>query len=625
MKSILILLSLFAVSFVNAQRSEDLVPKQAVSVFSINNVNLLQRISLDDLVKYEFMEEVQQELFDGSTSGKTLKESGIDFDQKLNVFSGKTNTFEITGLTFGISDKEQLFSVFDDYQPEESEYPGVEIYVSYFNRIAIKGNSGILFRINPVMRTVDDLTDSIWYARGNEYPWYDDGFEGLWEELEVEKQTDEIEFMEEMETAENTSNPIDEELPVAADDPTTKTYYELRDSVEMALQKNLMEDFCTTLLVNGENLIQNSPSFKNQLTHLSEGVFYSDNSRNFSEESSFWYLRQWYPTLYADIQKLYTGNIMLGDLIIKDESIEMKLDVAYGEDLGSIYESLTDSKFDKNVLNYIHKDNSAYFTYNVNMREAYEQAFDIITPILSNSENNRVSSNLLTIELLNEFLNKDAIFDTYKGSMFGTYNGIKKIKTKKIIFEYDEETFEYTEQEIEAEEDMPVFTVGFSTDRNDIPEKVLNHLSKITEDCKKKGDYWVFENVVLGAAPLYMVLKNDLFIMTNNEDLAVNHPNGYGSEAISKKEAKKAMSSGAVYGYADLGKAIEELPRELFNDQENEMIDVIRGKSGKFELTSSETTSSGTKFNLVYKYDGEYESTGTYILDLINSLYVVSK
>ena len=70
--------------------------------------------------------------------------------------------------------------------------------------------------------------------------------------------------------------------------------------------------------------------------------------------------------------------------------------------------------------------------------------------------------NVLTIELLNEFVNKDALFGTYKGSMFGSFNGIKKIKTKKIEFFYDEETFEYGEKEAEAEEDMPIFTVGFS-------------------------------------------------------------------------------------------------------------------------------------------------------------------
>ena len=83
MKSTLFSLLLIFSSQVIGQESELLIPKEAVSVFSINNVNLLQKISLDDLVKYEFMEEVQQELFDGSTSGKTLKESGIDFNQKL--------------------------------------------------------------------------------------------------------------------------------------------------------------------------------------------------------------------------------------------------------------------------------------------------------------------------------------------------------------------------------------------------------------------------------------------------------------------------------------------------------------------------------------------------------------
>jgi hypothetical protein len=76
-------------NLVFAQHSEDLIPKDAVTVFSINNISLLQKISMDDLVRYEFMEEVQQELFDGSTSGKTLKDSGIDFNQKLNVFYGR--------------------------------------------------------------------------------------------------------------------------------------------------------------------------------------------------------------------------------------------------------------------------------------------------------------------------------------------------------------------------------------------------------------------------------------------------------------------------------------------------------------------------------------------------------
>ena len=76
MKSLLTSLAIFTAISGFSQLSEDLIPKQAVSVFSLNNINLLQKISLDDLVKYEFMEEVQQELFDGSTRGKTIKDLG---------------------------------------------------------------------------------------------------------------------------------------------------------------------------------------------------------------------------------------------------------------------------------------------------------------------------------------------------------------------------------------------------------------------------------------------------------------------------------------------------------------------------------------------------------------------
>ena len=45
-------------------QSEQLLPKDAVTVFSINNISLLQKIAMDDLVNYEFMSEVHQELFD---------------------------------------------------------------------------------------------------------------------------------------------------------------------------------------------------------------------------------------------------------------------------------------------------------------------------------------------------------------------------------------------------------------------------------------------------------------------------------------------------------------------------------------------------------------------------------
>ena len=609
-------------NLVFSQQSEDLIPKDAVTVFSINNISLLQKISMDDLVRYEFMEEVQQELFDGSTSGKTLKDSGIDFNQKLNVFYGRGDAYEVSGFTFGIKNKEELFQVFDDFEKIESPYPDVEFYSSYFNNLIIRGNSALLIRVEPTMEKVDEVTDSIWYARGNEDPWSMYDYE---EESEADSAYQEIleeEIFEEMEEADKPVSNYD--FPDAEEDPNQKNYYELRDSVQVQMQMGFLKTLCEELLVKKISLSDFDPRFAKQLTHTSEGIFYLDNSRNLEKAKGLWYFQTMFPSLYIDLKNLYSKNVLLGDLLLKENSVEFLMEAHYGKELGSIYEKMNDSKFDKNILKYIHNDNTAYFTYNIDLREAYEQAYKIIMPILTDERNAQMSANVLTIELLNEFINKDALFGTYKGSLFGTFNGIKKIKTKKIIFTYDEE-FNYIEEETEAEEDMPIFTLGFTTDRGDIPEKVLKHLSRLTSRFENKGNYWVYENAILESAPLYMINKNGLFIFTNDEDLAINHANGYGKEALSKKDSKKSKKSGFVYGMIDWAQAIERFPRDFFNAEQNAIIDAMRGKTGTMELTSSKTSAEKTNFKLVYNFEGMYDNSGKYLLDLLNSVYVISK
>lgn len=612
---------MFISHFMSAQRSEELIPKDAATVFSINNFTLLQKISLDDLIRYEFMEEVQQELFDGSTSGRTLKDSGLDFDQKLNIFYGKNESFEISGFTFGIKDKSQLFTVFDDFEKVESPYEGIEYYNSYFNSLIIRGATALLIRVEPTMEKIDSMTDSIWYARGNANP-----FETLIDDESALDESDEI-FNE---PVPNKLESSEDQLPGSElvseeEDINQKNYYELRDSVQVELQSTYMERVCNELLIRKISLTVYDKRFAQQLTHTSEGVFYLDNARSLQNAQGLWYFETMFPSLYEDVKELYSGNVLLGDLLLKENAVQFKMEARYGPELGSIYEQMNDARFDKNVLKYIPKTSTGYFTYNVNMRQAYEQAYKVIMPILEDERNVQVSTNVLTLELLNEFVNKDALFDTYKGSMFGVFNGIKKIQTTKIVYSYDDETFEYIEKEVEAEEDMPVFTLGFTTARADIPEKVLKHLSRLTSRFQSKGDYWVYEDAILEAAPLYMISRNGLFIFTNDEDLAKNHVDGYGAEALSKKDGKRSKKSGFMFGYVDWARAIEKFPREILDERQNQIIDAMRGKTGVMELTTSQTTKDNTTFDLVYHFEGSYENSGTYLLDLLNSIYIMSK
>lgn len=610
-----------------AQNSEDIIPKDAVTVFSFNNISIFQKVSMDELVSYDFMTELQSELFDGSTQGKTMKESGIDFNQKMNVFYGKNPEFELSGFTFGISDKNQLFTVFDDFDRMESFVPEVEYYNNYFNHLFIRGNVGLLIRVDSDQEFLTEMTDSIWVARGNELPWvydYDDFY--LDENGEPMEEGDIIED-EGAEEGDEMEEVIEEEVAASSDadnEELFKNYYELRDSLESELSRKRLQDLITDLFLNGKNLKKQDARLASQLTHSSDGIFYLDNSRNFRNTNGLWYFQTMFPELYKDLGELYTGNVLLGDIVLNNETVDMTLEANYGDALGSIYEKLNGAKFDKNVLKYIPKSNSGFFTYNINLREGYERAYDIIIPILSEERNPRISANVLTVELLDEFINKDALFSTYKGSMFGTFNGVKRVKTKRIEFFYDEETFEYGEREIESEEDMPVFTIGFSTARPDIPEKILRHMSRLTSQFKNMGNYWVYEDAILNSLPLYMINKNGLFIFTNDEDLAKNHSNGYGSEAISASVVKKAKKSGSVYGYMNVGDVINKLPREMFSAERYELLESMKGKKGIMEMTSSKTTTSKTVYKMTYSFDGA-DNAGKYLLDLVNTAYILSK
>jgi len=612
-KFVIFLLSL---SFSNLfSQSELLIPRDAVTVFSINNVSLLQKISMDELVQYDFMEEVHQELFDGSTSEKTLKDAGIDFNQRLNVFYGKSDDAELSGFTFGISNTINLFEVFDDFEELQSKYNNVKIFGSFFNNLIIKNNTALLIRIEPSSELIDAQTDSIWYSRGNSYPY---GYEG-------DEFGDEFIFDEEAFNEDDSLSEREEiDFPEALEDPTEKNYFELRDSVQLELQKGLLSKLLDELLIENANLVSSDAVFKEQLTHPCEGTFYLDNSRSLGQTNSLWYFQTVMPSLYKDIKELYTGNIILGDLFLKEHSIEFLVEARYGEKLGSIYQEMNDSKFDKNITKYIHKGNSAYFTYNVNMRNAYEKAYEVIMPIISSEKNADIAMNVMVLELLNELVNKDALFETYRGSMFGTFNGIKKINTKKIEFYYDEETFEYGEKETEATEDMPIFTIGFSIGRADIPEIVLKNLGRITSKFENHDDYWVLNNAILDAAPLYMINKNGLFIFTNDEDLALNHSNGYGSNSLPKKIVKELKREGFMNGYIDIAGTLNRFPSDLLNERRSEMINSLKGKSGKMFLESSRTTNKSTNFKLTYEFRGD-ENSGKHLLDLVNTLYIFSK
>ena len=472
---------LFAYS-IFAQRSEALIPRDASTVFSINNINLLQKISIDKLVEYEFMEELHQELFDGSTAGKTLKDAGLDFDQRLNIFYGKDKVYELTGFSFGINNKEELFQVFDDFEYSETLKNGAERYNSLFNSLIIKGNSAVLLRIQPTDDYLVKVTDSLNYYEWQESTYFPDD---VWEGVEVEEAiSGEVEPIEEDLTDLNSISEYIE--PTEQDQENKKTYWEIRDSIQVSMQTKGMLSLIEDLIINENSLQTVDKRFEAQLAKDSEGIVFIDNSRNFSNQGGLWYFQTMYPIMNEDLKQLYAQNYMVGDLHLDSSQVHFDLKANYGEQLGSIYAEMNNNPLNKDFAKYIPKDAAAYFIYNVDLRKAYEKAYEILLPMLKDKKDNKMVMNLLAIQLLDKLVDKKAFFGAYKGGIFGTFNGIKTILTKKIEYNWNDENFEYSEIETESEEDIPVFTLGFASERTDLCELVLSDLSRLTSRIEKK-------------------------------------------------------------------------------------------------------------------------------------------
>ncbi|MDG2505911.1 MAG: hypothetical protein P8M87_07135 [Crocinitomicaceae bacterium] len=613
-------LLVFSASY--SQESENLIPTSASTVFSINNINLLHKISIDDLVAYDFMDELHQELFDGSTAGKTMKDAGIDFDQRLNIFYGKDRIYEVTGFSFGVSDKVALFEVFDDFEFSEHLSNGSERYNSLFNTLILKGASAVLLRLQPTDEYLVQMTDSL-----NYYEWDTENLDGFNEYLDSQDEVfeeavvEEVYIMSPSDSIALLYDATEREELIHSD---KKSYWEIRDSIAYVLQFEGMNALIEDLIISENSLATIDERFRVQLDKDSEGIFFIDNSRNFSNQGGLWYFQTMYPIMNDDLKELYAENHMTGSLHLDSNEVYFDLTANYGDQLGAIYTEMNNNPLNKDFIKYIPDDAPAYFVYNVDLRKAYDKAYDILLPMLKDNKDNKMVMNLLAIQLLDKLVDKKALFGAYQGGIFGTFNGVQKVMTKQIEYQYDEDNFDYSEIETETEEDIPVFTLGFASERTDLCEMVLQDLSRLTSRIEKKEGYWLVKDAILESAPLYIVCNPKVLLISNDEQFITSHLTGYGKFKLSKKKIKKIKKAGVLYAKMDLGESLNQFPQAFLDSKQKKVLNNLKNNSGSIELSSKDSELSHTLYGLRYSFEST-SSKANQFLDMINTLYILSK
>jgi hypothetical protein len=509
--------------------------------------------------------------------------------------------------------------VFDDFEFSEHLSNGSERYNSLFNTLILKGTSAVLLRLQPTDEYLVRMTDSL-----NYYEWdtenlneYLDSQEEVFEEAVFE----EVSFMSPNDSIALPYDLMEREEMIHTD---KKSYWEIRDSLEYVMQLEGMNALIEDLIISEKSLSTIDDRFRLQLDTDSEGVFFIDNSRNFSNQGGLWYFQTMYPIMNADLKELYAENHMIGSLHLDSNEVYFDLTANYGDQLGAIYTEMNNNPLNKDFIKYIPDDAPAYFVYNVDLRKAYEKAYDILLPMLKDNKDNKMVMNLLAIQLLDKLVDKKAIFGVYQGGIFGTFNGVQKVMTKQIEYQYDEDNFDYSEIETETEEDIPVFTLGFASERTDLCEMVLQDLSRLTSRIEKKEGYWLVKDAILESAPLYIVCNPKVLLISNDEQFIKSHLSGYGKFKLSKKKIRKMKKAGVLYAKLDLGESLNQFPQAFLDSKQKKVLNNLKNNSGSIELSSKDSELSQSLYGLRYSFESA-SSKANQFLDMINALYILSK
>ena len=602
-----IIFILFSISNSKGQNSESFIPKDVSHVYTLNNVKLFEKISINELIDYDFMEELQAEVFDGSTENIALDRLGINLEKKFNVFYGKSNEYILSGCSFIVTDTSLFFKAFDDYEFNFKRQNAL-VYSSLMNTLFLNDQLGMILRVEPTDNYINSLCDSIWYERGNPDPFFSESeveFESIDEEIYDENLTSNGSF------------------PLASEDPIVKNYFELRDSLSFVLIETKIEEIQSEILDNKSTFLSNNQVFSELMQHDADAMFYMDN-RNSNSFQLNWLVEVFANNLNADLSEIYHDNVVTGDFFLEENQVNLDLNINYNQQLGSIYEGMSNKTFNKRILKYIPTTSTGYFNYNLNLKNVYHRLYEVISPILEKENNPDASLNILLLDVLYETINDKKLFKSLNGNVFGYFNGIQSVPVKRIEFVYDEINFEYQEKTSTVIEDVPTFTFGMITDDKTLQDKLLNRMTRLIPEFKKEGNIYKWENRILNSLPLYFISNEDAILCSNDVTLLKDHASGFGKNALTKKNVGELSKNKLLYMSFDLNETLEFFPMDFLPAIDNNLIYPLQGKSGNMILSTISSNKESTSLNLNYSYPAQQKQY-IHILDLINAMYVVSR
>jgi hypothetical protein len=597
-KSILLLIALPFASFAQ-QTSKDLIPSNALVAVGINSPVILKSASVEEIQRYEFMNETMKEFFGEKYAGKNLGDIGIDFSQPLYYYFGLDSIVSNFGFCFKANDIKTIekWARMDEKEIEKSKQAGWIIKKNRHNYFLTKGDLVVMLNIYADYGVIYDKTKELTGSEP-EYP-------QIWIQNDYGDSTLTYDYN---------------------DDKIHQKFWERRDKVEDSLRNSYTENELSQIISDlnaGKTLVKSSAAFSKLATAPNASFAYYDLEKTIRSIAPNTIQKELGNGAYDYLMSLYEKYEMNLTTQINEKSLSATLDATYNKKLGEILVSVLDQKPSEKLMAVIPAKAIGTMVFNFNLEHAFDEANTFSSDLLNEKvrSSGMMGLGYATWQIATEFIDKDKLFSTFKGNIFATFNGLKKVKYTAIESNWNEETYEYSDTEVVRTDDFPVFAFGFATDRPEVLEKIISLFKKTVDvDMEGTDGNYTIKKAIVHALDLYLVNRNGVLVVTNDESYRNQLINGT-TEKLSPEKLAEITAAGNAYVEFDFHRffpvldsldGITDSDKQLFT-QHSELMGVFKAKT---------TLVSKNEMKVAYNYTFEQDKNGLHhILNIINIIY----
>lgn len=279
---------------------------------------------------------------------------------------------------------------------------------------------------------------------------------------------------------------------------------------------------------NKENLEQGSSSSEDYKQALNSkhdmSIYYSALSANNMMTGMMGYS---YKRLMRDKDKnelveLLEGNYTIGHLDFDGNAVQFNLINHLSEQFKN-YNSLVDKPVNQKFQYYLPKGTPAYYSMYFSPEKLYNSYRDMMDYSLRDSRYNR-EGGLITLDLFDMFIDKEMLFETFRGDMLYAIPGVKTTVEERNGYKYNPDTYEreaYTYLDtIVAPEMVMLATVKSKSQMQELIDAfekrgfLVKRADGIYQVVKRRRS----EEVEM--SDYYLAMKEDVFVVTNHNKLS---------------------------------------------------------------------------------------------------------